>query len=111
MEEVRAVVSPGLSIDPVLLEVCNFGQHTIRNMGNSTYNLSLASNPTRFSSNSIFRGLGFLMTFVGGGADSSGLNQSENSDLFAKSFSNDSLIIRAVEISLILIKRSLRLTR
>jgi hypothetical protein len=31
--------------------------------------------------------------------------------LFAKSFSNDSLIIRAVEISLILIKRSLRLTR
>jgi hypothetical protein len=29
------------------------------------------------------------------------LNQSEKSDLFAKSFSNDSLIIRAANISLV----------
>jgi hypothetical protein len=95
---VKAEVSLGPSIDPVLLEVYGFGQHAFIYEVKFAYNLSLASNPTRFSSNSIFRGLGFLMTFVGGGADSSRLNQSENSDLFAKSFSNDSLIIRAAKI-------------
>ncbi len=100
MEEVPEVVSLGLSIDPALLEVCK-GQHPFKRVGNFTYNLSLTSSPTRFSSNSTFRGLGFLITFVGGRADSSRLNQSENSDLFAKSFSKDSLIIRAANISLV----------
>jgi len=95
------VISLGLSIDPALLEVCKSGQRQFKRIGNFTYNLSLTSSPTRFSSNSTFRGLGFLITFVGGRADSSRLNQSEKSDLFAKSFSNDSLIIRAANISLV----------
>jgi hypothetical protein len=100
MEEVPEVVSLGLSIDPALLEVCKSGQRPLKRIGIFTYNLSLTSSPIRFSSNSTFRGLGFLMTIVGGRADSSRLNQSENSDLFAKSFSKDSLIIRAANISL-----------
>lgn len=57
----------------------------------------LASKPTRFSSSSIFRGLGTLMTFLG--ADSSRVNQSENSDLFAKSLRSPSLIVRAAIVS------------
>jgi hypothetical protein len=63
-EEVRVEVSPGISIDLVLLVV----YHSISINSNIfikfTYNASLASNPTRFSSSSTFRGLGFFITFV-----------------------------------------------
>lgn len=52
-----------------------------------TYFLILASNWVTFSSSSMFLGLGFKTTGALG-TSSSRLNQSENSDLDAKSFSN-----------------------
>jgi len=95
----REAVLQELSTDHVLLadwknQVSAFVHETVLQ---STYSLILASNPTRFSSSSIFRGLGFLTTFVG--RESSRLNQSENSDLFEKSFSSASVIMRAANIS------------
>lgn len=100
-EVVRVEVSQELSISLFLLLICELRSvycQTILHL--NAYNLILASNPTRFSSSSVFRGLGILMTFLG--AVSSRVNQSENSDLFAKSLRSPSLIVRAAFISLTL---------
>lgn len=100
-EVVRVEVSQELSISPFLLLICKLKSvHCQAMLHQSAYNLILASNPTRFSSSSVFRGLGILMTFRG--AVSSRVNQSENSDLFAKSLRSPSLIVRAAVISLTL---------
>jgi hypothetical protein len=98
---VRVEVLRELSISLFLLLICKlrlaYCQETVHQ---NAYSLILASNPTRFSSSSVFRGLGILMTFLG--AVSSRVNQSENSDLFAKSLRSPSLIVRAAIISLTL---------
>lgn len=92
---VRAVVWRGLSIDLGLLLIWKRVSSQMELGREKPYCLIRASRSTSACSVSRFRGLGILIIFVG--ADSSRLNQSENSDLLPKSFSSCSLITRAAE--------------